>query len=261
MHSIFQTFFFSEDWVIIFSLVCFFAFTGTFLVWVTHHSACKVFINSFNGVNPAITAPVAVMFAFSAGFMGSAIWGSFSANTESIKAERQAVFSYLAVVNNEPSFANQGLQPILKEYLHSALDDEWPLLYTEQISPKTTTIFSKLYSKSFEVASNAKVPMMGASLAKATESLYQARLNRIGFRWRSVDSLRWVIIFSIALLLQITVSVVHFPVDKRPAGLSMTIISTFILIIVIALALSVDQFKGMARVSNVPLLFALDALK
>ncbi|MBT8536507.1 hypothetical protein G6715_01755 [Polynucleobacter paneuropaeus] len=56
MQSIFQTFFFSEDWVIIFSLVCFFAFTGTFLVWVTHHSACKVFINSFNGVNPAITA-------------------------------------------------------------------------------------------------------------------------------------------------------------------------------------------------------------
>ncbi|QWD04887.1 hypothetical protein G6720_05455 [Polynucleobacter paneuropaeus] len=56
MQSIFQTFFFSEDWVIIFSLVRFFAFTGTFLVWVTHHSACKVFINSFNGVNPAITA-------------------------------------------------------------------------------------------------------------------------------------------------------------------------------------------------------------
>jgi len=261
MQLFLQTFFYNDDWIIIVSLTSFFALTGAFLVWVTHHSAYKEFISSFNGVNPAITAPVAIMFAFSAAMMASVIWGNFSANTESIKSERQAVFSYLELVNNEPIFANQGLQPLLKEYLQSALNDEWQLLPNEQISPKTSAIFNRLYRKSIDVASSAKPPLIGAALTRQMELLYQARLNRIGFRWHNIDSLRWVVILSVGLLLQLVVCVTHISAEKRPMGLAIGIISAFIIIIVVALGLSIDQYEGIVHVSNAPLQFALDALK
>ena len=89
------------------------------------------------------------MFALLAAFMGSTLGTGFSAHTESINRERGALLLYVDFINNTPPLANQNLQYQVKQYLQSALEEEWPNLEHEKISRNTAELFQEIFWKQF----------------------------------------------------------------------------------------------------------------
>jgi hypothetical protein len=200
------------------------------------------------------------MFAFTAAFLGASIWGAFVANTESVKKERQALFSYIQIIENAPALENSGLKPLLKDYIVSALEDEWPLLVNQQISPKTAEIFDRLYSRTLEVAIETKTPIISGILVRAMESLQQARLQRIGFRWHNVEPLRWIFLIAIGFLAQLSIVATHLDKPGRPMALALAINTLLLVVVVGLIALSANPYVGIVNVSPEPIRFTLDLL-
>lgn len=251
---------YSGDVIICMVILGIFIPPAIFLVWITNLPSLQKFFKSFAGVNGSFYSPATTMFAFTAAFLGASIWGNFISNTESVKKERQALFAYIEIIEHTPSLADSELRPLVKDYIVSTLEDEWPLLVNQQISEKTSAIFDELYSKTVQVAMTSKSPIIGGLLTRAIESLQQARLQRVGFRWRNVEPLRWVFLLSIGFLAQLSIVATHLDKPGRPMALAMGINTLLLIVVVGLIALSANPYVGVVNVSPEPLKYTLELL-
>jgi len=245
--------FYSADSTIFLSVLSFYVVIALFIIWIVYTPRFRKFFLSFNGIHGTFYGPAATMFALAAAFMGSTLVGSFNAHTESIREERTALLLYVDFVNNTPQLANQNLQSQVKDYLQSALEEEWLLLPNENISPHTASIFGEIFKKTLMVAPALEGSQASRELAKILDSWYQARSKRMSFRWHQVEHLRWVVLFVVAFLLQLSIAATHLTSSKRTMGLAIGITTALIIAVITPLALSVDQYSGSIEVSKSPL--------
>jgi membrane protein insertase Oxa1/YidC/SpoIIIJ len=229
-------------------------------LWLVSRPCAKEFIQSFVGINSSLYSPVVTVFAFTAAFLGASVWGAFNTNANSVNAERQAIYIYVDTINATPTLSHQGLQSLLKVYLRSAIEDEWPLLVDEKISSRTQATFDQLRAKTIAVAMAAKSPMAGNLLIRAFEKLESTRQARINHRWRNIEPVRWYILIGVAMLAQFAMVVAHLDAPGRPMMLSLFIITLLIVIVVGLIAMSVNPYEGIVVISPQPFQAALDSL-
>ncbi len=251
--SFLDSFFYTSDLIIF--MIVFVSYVGIALIiiWIVHTPRLRGFFSSFGRINGTFYSPAATMFALTAAFMGATLVGGFNAHTESIKQERTALLLYVDFVNNTPSLANQNLQYQVKNYLQSALDEEWSLLENEKISSRTGGIFQEIFWKTIAIAPALEGTQAGRELSKILDSWYEARSKRISFRWHHVEHLRWVVLFMVAFLLQLSVAATHLSSSKRTMSLTIGITTALIISVITPLALNVDHYSGMLEVSKTPL--------
>ena len=193
------------------------------------------------------------MFALISAFMGATLVGTFNAHTESINQERTALLLYVDFINNTPPLANQNLQFQVKQYLQSALEEEWPLLQHEKVSKNTGELFQGIYLKTIKVAPALEGTQAGRELAKILDSWYEARAKRLSFRWHHIEILRWTVLFIVAFLLQISVAATHLSSSKRVMSLSLGITTALIISVITPLTLNVNSYSGLLQISKIPL--------
>jgi hypothetical protein len=193
------------------------------------------------------------MFALLAAFMGASLVSSFNSHTESINQERTALLLYVDFINNTPQLANQNLQYQVKQYLQSALEEEWPLLEHEKISRNTGELFQGIFLKTIKIAPVLEGSQSGRELAKVLDTWYEARAKRLSYRWKHIEILRWGVLFMVAFLLQISVAATHLASTKRAMSLSIGIITALIISVITPLALNVNHYSGLLQVSQMPL--------
>ena len=200
------------------------------------------------------------MFALIAAFMGATLVASFNAHQESINRERGALMLYVDFVNFTPPLANQNLQYQVKNYLQSALEEEWPLLEQQKTSKSTEEWFQRIFLSTLKVAPALEGTPAGRELAKVLDSWYEARSKRISFRWHNVEILRWSVLIVIAALLQVSVAVTHIGSPRRVMSLSLGIITALIIAVITPLALNVNHYSGFLQVSKMPLIEVYEVL-
>jgi hypothetical protein len=192
------------------------------------------------------------MFALLAAFMGASLVSSFNSHTESINQERTALLLYVDFINNTPLLANQNLQYQVKQYLQSAIEEEWPLLEHEKISRNTGELFQGIFLKTLKIAPAFEGTQAGRELAKVLDSWYEARAKRLSYRWKHIEILRWGVLFTVAFLLQLSVAATHLASSKRAMSLSMGITTALIISVITPLALNVNHYSGLLQVSKMP---------
>lgn len=141
-----------------------------FIVWIVYTPRLRDFFYSFRGIHGTFYSPAATMFALAAAFMGSTLVGSFNAHTDAIRAERTALLQYVDFVNNTPLLANKNLQYQVKDYLQSAMEEEWPLLGKETLSVHTGEIFQSIFKQTVAVAPLLEGTQAGRELATILDS-------------------------------------------------------------------------------------------
>jgi hypothetical protein len=251
--SFLNSLFFSSDLTIFLTIFGVYVSIALIIILLVNTPRLRGFFSSFDGFHGTFYSPAATMFALLAAFMGATLVSSFNAHTESINQERTALLLYVDFINNTPPLANQNLQFHVKQYLHSALDEEWPLLKNEKISRDTGALFQEIFLKTIKIAPVVEGTQAGRELAKVLDSWYEARSKRLSFRWKHVDYLRWGVLLTVAFLLQLSVAVVHLSSPRRVMALSIGITTALIVSVMTPLALNVDHYSGMLQVSQMPL--------
>jgi hypothetical protein len=260
IQSLFESFFYSSDSIILMSLIAIFSFTGFLIVQILYLPRLRSFISEFQGINGTFYSPAATMFALAVAFMGATLVANFSANNEAIRAERTALLLYLDFVDNTPPLANKNLQYGLKEYLQSALEEEWPLLGQERTSPNTQGHFRDVFKVTLKEAPALEGSQAARELAQILQSWYEARSKRLSFRWHQIDHSRWLILFIVAFLLQISMAAPHLGSSKKAMGLAMGITTALIIAVMAPLALTVDNYSGSIAVTKKPLIEVFEVL-
>lgn len=250
--SLLSTLFYSPDLGIFLGIFVVYAAIALFIVLIVHIPRLRDFFSSFNGIHGTFYSPAATMFALLAAFMGASLVSSFNSHTESINQERTALLLYVDFINNTPLLANQNLQYQVKQYLQSAIEEEWPLLEHEKISRNTGELFQGIFLKTLKIAPAFEGTQAGRELAKVLDSWYEARAKRLSYRWKHIEILRWGVLFMVAFLLQLSVAATHLASSKRAMSLSMGITTALIISVITPLALNVNHYSGLLQVSKIP---------
>ena len=232
-----------------------FGLSGIFLFWIAFTPRLTKTVDKFVGVGLGFYGPVTTMFAFTAAFLGSSVWGNFQHINTAVGNERIAITSYRYTLASSDDLQASGLEAALFEYVESALHDEWPLLSDGEISLKTNKAFLQLMVLSSKVAQRPELnPITSGMLVRATESLRVARLTRTGFRFYTSESTRWYAVLLLGILVQLAVMVTHLENRKKaPMATALTIMSALIFSTVTLIAMSVQPFEGLIQVSRLPL--------
>jgi hypothetical protein len=250
--SLLSTLFYSPDLGIFLGIFVVYAAIALFIVLIVHIPRLRDFFSSFNGIHGTFYSPAATMFALLAAFMGASLVSSFNSHTESINQKRTALLLYVDFINNTPLLANQNLQYQVKQYLQSAIEEEWPLLEHEKISRNTGELFQGIFLKTLKIAPAFEGTQAGRELAKVLDSWYEARAKRLSYRWKHIEILRWGVLFMVAFLLQLSVAATHLASSKRAMSLSMGITTALIISVITPLALNVNHYSGLLQVSKMP---------
>lgn len=251
--SFLNSLFYSSDLVIFTTIFGVYVSIALIITLIIYTPRLKGFFSSFAGINGTFYSPAASMFALLAAFMGSTLGTGFSAHTDSINKERAAVLLYVDFINHTPLPANQNLQYQVKQYLQSALEEEWPNLEHEKISRDTGVLFQEIYLKTIKIAQALEGIQAGRELAKILDSWYDARAKRLSYRWKQVEHLRWAVLITVAFLLQLSVAVTHISSSRRVMGLSLGITTALIVSVMTPLALNVNHYSGLLQVPKMPL--------
>ena len=251
--SFLNSLFYSSDLIIFLSIFGVYIAIAVIIILIIYTPRLKGFFASFNGIHGTFYGPAATMFSLLAAFMGSTLVSGFSAHTESINRERGALLIYVDFINNTPPLANQNLQYQVKQYLQSALEEEWPNLEHEKISRSTAELFQEIFLKTIQIAPALEGTQAGRELSKILDSWYDARAKRLSYRWKHVEYLRWGVLIMVAFLLQLSVAVTHLSSSRRAMSLSLGITTALIISVMTPLALNVNHYSGLLQVSKIPL--------
>jgi hypothetical protein len=250
----------SSDFEIIASMVTFFILTGTLIFWVAFHPKFTNTLNKFVGINTGYYGPVTTLFTFTAAFLGASVWGNFQQINTAIGNERVAIIGYRFVIESTPYLRSSGLDKALKDYVTSALEDEWPELGKATVSPKTVKAFEHLMQVSVDVAQKPELNSnIAGMLVRATEALRNARLTRIGFRFHNVETTRWTAILFLGVLAQLVTMITHLENRKKvPMAAAISIVSILVFSITTLIVLSVNPYHGAIQVSKRPIEASLE---
>jgi hypothetical protein len=253
LESFFDSLLYSHDSVIFLYVFGLYAFIALSIILLVYTPRLSGFFSSFKGIHGTFYSPAATMFALISAFMGASLVGGFNAHTESINRERTALLLYVDFISITPQLANQNLQYQVKNYLQSALEEEWPLLEQQKTSKSTEESFQRIFLSTLKVAPALEGTQAGRELAKILDSWYDARSKRLSYRWHHIEILRWSVLVAVAFLLQISVAATHIGSSRRVMSLSLGITTALIIAVITPLAMNVNHYSGLLQVSKMPL--------
>jgi len=250
----FKSFFYLQDWQIILGFILFYFSISLSIYWLCCISNFKENLRAFHGVvAPYILVPMSI-FALSSALLGVSVWDHFQNNAKAIGTEAQAIEAYITLVRSVPLEGKEHLVSDAKAYARSALTEEWGMIANEGHPHEGTSVYlQKLISDTVELAIESKLPtFLQSALLQSVQGINNARNARLSMINDEPDSIRWLSIILLGVMVLISVAMVHL--DKPKPMLATLAVSTASICIVLSLVgLAVNPFSGMLMISKAPL--------
>lgn len=236
-------------------LIAIFTFSAILIAWFfTSPSKCNLAISLEGLVAPFFSLP-AVLFSLIAALMATSVWENYSIATKAVRSESQSIMNIISLAKSIPSIKNSQLDKTSKQYARSIIKEEWETLSSHQAhSPTTQRYFEDLRSQVFFAVDSLNNTAESRALFNAFQNVNSARETRLAFVSFDVHPIRWYAILFLALLVQITVGLVHLA--KPRALVTALIIATATVLVpicMIAFTLS-SPYQGVISISNEPYL-------
>jgi hypothetical protein len=254
MMSTFKSFFYLQDWQVISGFILFYAAISLSIYWVCFFSGLKERLKSFHGVvAPYILVPMSI-FALSSALLGVSVWDHFQNNAKAIGAEAQAIEAYITLVQSIPLEGKKALIDDAKVYARSALNEEWEMIAMQRHAHQGTSIcLQKLIRDTVSLAIENKLPtFLQSAVLQAAQNINNARNARLSMINDEPDTIRWLSIILLGVMVLVSVAMVHL--DRPKPMLATLAVSTASICIVLSLVgLAVNPFSGMLMISKAPL--------
>ncbi len=240
-----------NDGTVFVSIAILYTTSGLSIYWLYNRPSMRRILADFKGIAGLLTP---MIFVMTTAFLGAAVWQNFSVNADSVRKESHAIISFIQITRVTPGLENKGFTESALDYVHSALEVEWPLLENQHYqSARTSAVFDNLITKIAAVAIAPDTPpVIGATLMRWADTLTLARVARVGNAQTDPDTTRWICVLLLAMLMQIAVASLYIDRPRQmAAALAIDTCSTIVMLGMIAL--SVETHSGLLSVSKEPM--------
>jgi hypothetical protein len=228
-------------------------FSWFFLSAKTRHIAQKC-----EGVAPTLLGLPAILFSLTVALLASSIWDNYNMANKSVRNEALGLATIIDLAQTIPSLKDSTLVNNAKTYTQSIIDDEWITLSDHgQPAESTKKHFEALRSSTFQAINLLNNNAESKALMHAVEIVNDSRKARLSFVSFNVHPIRWYAIIVLAVLVLLTVALIH-PAKPKVLLIAMGISTITLLIPICTLALTLSSpYVGVISISYDPLLSVL----
>jgi hypothetical protein len=240
-------------------LILFYGITTVIIVWFCAWSPLKARILTLNGLVAPFFTAISVMFALLTGFLGSDAGDRNKRAWQAVNAESTAAHAVYTLSVASASDMKD-IRTALRDYLQSAIKDEWPDLANRGASPKTDEAYARLLREVSDpgIAQAAGNPVNNA-LLNAALRLGDARSARIAIASDHTTELKWISVLILGVITQVSLAGVHL--DKTRAQLTAIVLFSCAAVVALGLiALQEQPFDGAIRITPDALQTALKGM-
>ena len=236
-------------------IVLFFIVVALLLSWFFVSAKTRSFSQTFEGVVPTLLGLPAILFSLTVALLASSVWETYNMANKSVRNEALGLATIMDLAQTIPALNDSGLSNKVRIYTQSIVDDEWKTLSARgQPAESTKRYFEELRSSTFQSINSLNSNAESKALMHAIEIVNDSRKARLSFVSFDIHPIRWYAIIVLAMLVLLTVALVH---SAKPKVLFVAIgISAMTLLVPICtLALTLSSpYVGMISVSYEPLL-------
>ena len=177
---------------------------------------------------------------------------------KSVRNEALGLATIIDLAQTIPSLKDSTLVNNAKTYTQSIIDDEWITLSANgRPAESTKKHFEELRSSTFQAVNSLNNNAESKALMHAVEIVNDSRKARLSFVSFNVHPIRWYAIIVLAVLVLLTVALIH-PAKPKVLLIAMGISTITLLIPICTLALTLSSpYVGVISISYDPLLSVL----
>ena len=163
------------------------------LLWLTQRSKYAEFIRSYRGIAPNFLSVIGVLFALNLAFLANDTWSAHDRARHAVFQEAGSLRSILALAEHLPDPGRSKVDRAVRNYTHSVVSADWPMLALRQNSPAAADDLNSLLVllSSDEVASVLNTSVQSLMLQQAVQARSMRDL-RIALSHTHVNPLKWL---------------------------------------------------------------------
>ena len=240
-------------------LVIVYGLTAALIAWLTFRSPLRASIQGLSGIVPNYIASVALLFALLTGFLAADVIDRYKQAVRAVQVEAGALSSLHALTLASTVDAAP-IRAVLRTYLETLLNDEWPQMANYETSAKTDAALAVLLRT---VTDPAIAPAAGqavhSGLVQLALQTATARSDRLALNSYQSDDVKWLTVLLLFLMTQVSIGIVHL---ERPRAhiAAQAIFSAGAIIALGMIAIQEAPFDGPLKISPAPLERVLKAV-
>ena len=236
-------------------IALFFVGVASLLSWFFASTKTRSFPQRYEGIVPTLIGLPAILFSLTVALLASSVWETYNQANKSVRSEALGLATILDLTQTIPALKDSDLKNQVYQYTQSIIDDEWKTLSARgQPADATKKYFEELRSTTFLAINSLNNNAESKALFHAIEIVNDSRKARLSFVSFDVHPIRWYAIIVLAVLVLITIALVH-PAKPKALCVAMGISTITLLIPICTLALTLSSpYVGMISVSYDPLI-------
>jgi hypothetical protein len=236
-------------------IVLFFMGIASLLSWFFVSTKTRSFSQRYEGIVPTLLGLPAILFSLTVALLASSVWETYNMANKSVRNEALGLATVLDLAQTIPALKDSDLPNKVYKYTQSIIDDEWKTLSARgQPADTTKRHFEELRSATLQAINSLNNNAESKALFHAIQIVNDSRKARLSFVSFDVHPIRWYAIIVLAILVLITVALVH-PAKPKALFVAMGVSTITLLVPICTLALTLSSpYVGMISVSYDPLL-------
>ena len=236
-------------------IALFFVGVALLLSWFFVSAKTRSFSQKYEGIAPTLLGLPAILFSLTVALLASSVWETYTMANKSVRNEALGLATIMDLAQTIPAIQDSALTNKVITYTQSVIDDEWKTLSARgQPSETTKRQFEELRSTTFQAINALNNNAESKALMHAIEIVNDSRKARLSFVSFAVHPIRWYAIIVLAILVLVTVALIH-PAKPKALFVAMSLSTMTLLVPICTLALTLSSpYVGMISVSYEPLL-------
>jgi len=198
------------------SLFAFYLGIAALIVWLTFRSKLSRRIQSFKGVVAPFFGSTSVIFGLLIAFLSNDIWDRNKQAEHIVFAESDtlvALYSLSAASGSD----NKSLRTAIRAYVTAVVEDEWPRLARQQRSAQADAALNALLQE-VALPGTTKEASLQRTMLDMVLRIRTAHEDRVALANDRTVVTKWVAVFLLAIITQISLAVVHLEKPRPQAA-------------------------------------------
>jgi Protein of unknown function (DUF4239) len=200
-------------------------------------------------ISPVMLTPLAVLFGLIVAFICSQVWSDAQRANAAVAREASALHTVVLLAANFPAETATRARALVRRHIHDAVAQEWPAMARQEATlGMVTAEASEVLALALSVRpQNDMQALAQRELLSALQNANDARRERIVISRSSINWVKWVVVYLLAVLILVTIAFVH--IDNRgTAAIAMTLFSLGVVVCVVLIASHNRPFTGQISV-------------
>ena len=180
--------------------------------------------DELKATTPVMLAPLAVLTGLVIAFVASRIWTNFDHANALVRDEARNIQEVLTLAETLPPNFQTEMRSAIGQYLQFTNEQEWPAMVKGHAKIRTSVpgLSNAISTILSFIPDNAGQQIAQQRTLIAIEKALEARRHRILLSKASVHPMQWIVIVVLAVLMLLTVAVLHI---ERPFAMAVNLFS------------------------------------